>query len=222
MNNLTDFFIIDSQTKQQIMNRVWEETAFYAVEYLPQGLKYGLLIAVLYYVLCTGIYVLWKHFIRKERLVWKNWVFRFLKSSVFLCLLVAYVYVVVGISILCRDPGSRQDVNLTLFSSFRANLQDRIYVVENLLMFVPFGMLLPSVWKALYRFPWCVMIGMVCSIAIEVVQYRLARGYTQIDDVLNNTIGTLIGYWLVLALHVCVSLWHKWWRRKCKKSRKIN
>ena len=157
---------------------------------------------------------------RKEKLSVRKWACRYMGNSFFLCVLVAYVYVSIGISVLCREPGSRQSLNLTLFSTFNANLQDRIYVVENLLMFIPLGILLPLVWKCLYRFPWCVLIGMTGSIAIEVMQYRLARGYSQIDDVLNNTIGTIIGYWIVLIFHGCVWLGRKW-HRKVQEKRKI-
>ncbi len=213
MKHLSSFFTIDDQMKQQITDRVIEELFLYAKEYLPKGVVYGLVVAVTYYILCTVTYLLWSRLVRKDKPSVREWASRYLGSSFFLCVLVAYVYVSIGISVLCREPGSRQSLNLTLFSTFNSNLQERIYVVENLLMFIPLGILLPLVWKALYRFPWCVMIGMVGSIAIEVVQYRLARGYSQIDDVMNNTIGTLLGYWIVLVFHGCMMLWRRWRRR---------
>lgn len=38
-----------------------------------------------------------------------------------------------------------------------------------------------------------VLIGLVSSILVEIIQYIGALGYTEVDDVINNTIGTWVG-----------------------------
>lgn len=63
------------------------------------------------------------------------------------------------------------------------------HVVGNLMWFVPLGAILRKkpIWVALFA-------GMLLSVAIEGMQWVLLTGMTDIDDVLINTCGTLIGF----------------------------
>ena len=40
------------------------------------------------------------------------------------------------------------------------------------------------------------LIGLACSLAIEVMQYIFMRGVTQTDDLIHNTVSCMVG-WLV-------------------------
>lgn len=40
----------------------------------------------------------------------------------------------------------------------------------------------------------CVLTGFVCSCSIEIVQHITQTGYLQLDDVVTNTTGTLLGW----------------------------
>ncbi|MEO3948057.1 VanZ family protein [Gorillibacterium sp. CAU 1737] len=64
----------------------------------------------------------------------------------------------------------------------------------NLVLFVPLGILFPLLWRTDGK--RTVLIGAVISVSFEVLQYAFAWGSSDIDDVLYNTLGTLIG-WLV-------------------------
>ena len=55
----------------------------------------------------------------------------------------------------------------------------------NILLFLPLGFLIGG-WKG-------VLIGFFLSCGIEVTQYVCRLGYCEVDDVLNNTIGTGVG-----------------------------
>ena len=67
---------------------------------------------------------------------------------------------------------------------------------ENILLFIPFGMLLP--WKKNW---WTVLItGCVASALIEITQYVTMLGELEFDDIIANTIGALIGYFLFIAV----------------------
>lgn len=70
-------------------------------------------------------------------------------------------------------------------------------VVGNCVWFVPLGTLLPAIYRS-YRkhIKRVVFIGMVVSTTIEILQYILCTGVTDIDDVIFNTIGTAMGYML--------------------------
>ena len=81
------------------------------------------------------------------------------------------------------------------------------HLLGNILWFVPFGLLLartmrrPAAWKAL-------LIGAALSAGIEATQFLLGTGVCDIDDVLINALGTLLGYGLY-------RLWRNHRRRQC-------
>ncbi|MGN0683556.1 MAG: VanZ family protein, partial [Oscillospiraceae bacterium] len=70
--------------------------------------------------------------------------------------------------------------------------------ILNVFMFVPFGFMLPILWKRanLLR---VVLIGFLSSLFIEFVQGFMYRDST-IDDIVCNTLGALLGYILYLLI----------------------
>lgn len=70
-------------------------------------------------------------------------------------------------------------------------------VIGNCIWFVPLGLLFPAIYKE-YRdhFARTVFIGFVVSVLIEILQFILCTGVTDIDDIIFNTIGTAVGYFL--------------------------
>lgn len=107
-------------------------------------------------------------------------------------LFIVYTIMLFIITILEREPGSRTRTSLTLFETLgspRANA----YVIENILLFIPFGFLGPKLWKCLRRLPACILAGFCLSLTVEIIQLVTGRGYFQVDDILTNSIGTGIG-----------------------------
>lgn len=84
-------------------------------------------------------------------------------------------------------------------------------LVGNVLAFVPLGLLLPM---AVRRIPWPLVIvgGAALSAAIELTQYALSTnlgyGYRRadIDDVIVNVFGTIVGLTLYAIVRLAVSL----------------
>lgn len=80
------------------------------------------------------------------------------------------------------------------------------YAVENILgniiMMMPLGFLLPFFFKNLRKWYWIGLIGGALSLLIEGSQLFLCRG-TDIDDVLLNLTGAVIGYYI----------WKLFWRK---------
>ena len=64
----------------------------------------------------------------------------------------------------------------------------------NILLFVPFGFLLPIVSERLRNPILTVFAGFLFSAGIETMQYITGRGLTEVDDVINNTAGAVFGY----------------------------
>lgn len=71
----------------------------------------------------------------------------------------------------------------------------------NILLFVPFGFLLPMISKRFRSFWLAIVTGFIFSAGIETMQYITGRGLTEVDDVINNTLGALIGY-VIYALMI--------------------
>ncbi len=70
--------------------------------------------------------------------------------------------------------------------------------VANILLFVPLGMLLSTLGRRVLA---VVGAGLAVSLVIEVTQYLLNIGRTaDVNDLIENTLGTLIGWLVVLAV----------------------
>ncbi|MCM1566168.1 MAG: VanZ family protein [Dehalobacter sp.] len=70
--------------------------------------------------------------------------------------------------------------------------------IENILLFIPLGFMLPCIWKK-YEVLWkTALFGITFSLIIELSQL-FNRRVTDIDDLLMNTLGALIG-WVIFRL----------------------
>lgn len=67
-------------------------------------------------------------------------------------------------------------------------------IILNILLFIPFGYMLPCIFKKLQKALWgVVLIGFFCSLLTEIVQLGTHLGWFDLDDLLNNTIGCILG-----------------------------
>lgn len=67
-------------------------------------------------------------------------------------------------------------------------------VFLNILLYIPMGYLIPFVFKSLRSHVFLVtFIGFLCSCATETAQLIYHIGYFQLDDIVTNTLGCLIG-----------------------------
>lgn len=69
-----------------------------------------------------------------------------------------------------------------------------INLFGNVLMFVPPGYLLPKIWKNCRKFGATFLIMLVSILAVEVLQYISGLGSMDIDDLILNMLGVMIGY----------------------------
>lgn len=68
-----------------------------------------------------------------------------------------------------------------------------INTVLNIFLFMPMGFLLPSIWKEYRSVKKIAFIGFAMSATIEILQIFTFR-LTDIDDLITNTIGSILGY----------------------------
>lgn len=109
-------------------------------------------------------------------------------------LTVVYAVVLLTLAFFSREPGSRTGVDMIPLSTWGISAQSHAYFIENILMFLPFGILLPSAAPVLRRAFFCIGAGFLCSLLLEAAQLLTGRGYCQIDDVITNTVGAGLGY----------------------------
>jgi len=74
-----------------------------------------------------------------------------------------------------------------------------INLIGNIALLVPIGLLLPFVWR---NITWkkSLALAIACGFAIEGMQVLLHVGIFDIDDVLLNALGVMIGYWTATVL----------------------
>jgi glycopeptide antibiotics resistance protein len=69
-------------------------------------------------------------------------------------------------------------------------------VVGNIVILIPFGYLMPLAAKRMKTLVWVALIGLIMIVSIEGLQYISMSGSLDVDDVLLNFIGILVGFWL--------------------------
>ncbi len=142
---------------------------------------------------CAGaglvLLLVWYLYIRKTRREFHQ------GTAVGVFLLGIYLCLILEVSILSRESGSHaQEIDWNLFHVASEWAAVRACVIENIIMFIPLGILLPSVFYTFRKAHMMILSGLFLSIAIEVTQYCTGRGYCQLEDVIMNTIGTVIGF----------------------------
>ena len=91
-------------------------------------------------------------------------------------------------------------VNLFEYESKRDLL---LNVIGNTAMFVPSGIVLPIVYKGLNTHRKVISAGIGVSLCIEILQLPFYDRVSDIDDLILNTIGVIVGYGIYTLLQ-CV------------------
>ena len=99
--------------------------------------------------------------------------------------------------------------NLTLFREIKRFYKYRellgykaffLNVFGNVIAFIPFGMLIPKLLPRFSNWFWVTLLAFEFSLCVEVVQLCFKLGSFDVDDLLLNTIGGFIGYWVYYIL----------------------
>ncbi len=70
-------------------------------------------------------------------------------------------------------------------------------ILINIVMFIPAGILLPCVIKHQWSLTKLILSIALFSFIIEIAQMLTNRGIFELDDIINNTLGFIIGYALI-------------------------
>lgn len=131
-------------------------------------------------VLCIGLLFLIK---------WKGIKdsFRFIALLAF----IEYVALIFCSTVLFRAASDVRKYNFHPFWSYN---EPSLFVenVMNVVVFVPVGMLLGITFKDI-RWWQALLTGVCLSVSIEILQFIFKKGFSELDDVMHNTLGCMIG-----------------------------
>lgn len=121
-------------------------------------------------------------------------------------LFVVYIVILIYLLFLEREIDPEVGVNYEPFYSFKMfypllksdYMPYRYLAFENLfgniLMFIPMGFYLPSLFKKQKKFLVMLLTVICISTSIECIQFFTKLGTTDIDDIILNVFGAIIGY----------------------------
>ena len=117
------------------------------------------------------------------------------------CILVivlfSYLLTVYISTVLSRKRMLSEAEILPVLWSWRQVLSGNRYVlymvIENIIMLMPMGLLLPFIINKRNAMIQTILFGFAFSLFIEVSQKVLNVGYFEVDDLLNNTMGVILG-----------------------------
>ena len=135
-----------------------------------------------------------------------------LRKLPFFCYLAALVQITVirDWGTLFRFPEGSHSLKTVQFIPFRTTLAELhsglwpfcFHVIGNMIWFVPLGILGPMFFRRL-RHTWQLLLcAAALSAAIELSQWCLSTGVSDVDDIILNIAGTLCGFLIWTAFHV--------------------
>lgn len=151
---------------------------------------------------------------RRDPVYYKT--FRVVAATLFIMIIIGILYR----TLLNRSGTTERSISLIPFHAdalYTSKAEYPRMLLMNVLLFVPFGMSMPFLikepssiggsgaldWIRRHPATATIIVAAIFSLVIEVLQYALAIGNTEIDDLLMNTLGAAIGT-LAHPLSKCV------------------
>ena len=165
------------------MHELWQYIIS-QVNVVPQTVYLGILV-----LLCIGTIVLLA--VNRKKAV---------RSIVWL-LFFEFVFFVLGMTVFFRPTGTKAMV-YPPFWSYASVWRDGDMtvlheIILNVVLFVPLGFLWgisSSKWPRKWRWFSAMILGACLSGVIELLQYSFKKGCVEVDDVIHNTLGYVIGF----------------------------
>lgn len=148
--------------------------------------------------LWIGYFVIYKKILKGKRNFSRK---KLIMGGLFTC----YIIMVLGVTFLNRSSFFERSFNIHFLSSYieawnNFSIWHWQFIIFNILMFVPLGILLPLMHKRFHQLKWTIAAGLLFTLLIEGVQYATGFGIFDLDDVFNNLLGTWVGFGIVKAI----------------------
>lgn len=116
-----------------------------------------------------------------------------------LIMLIFIIYILCLFQIVTsQDVSGEHGINITLFKELtRYEFGSRLFyrnIIGNIMLFIPFGFF-TSYYLTVERKRFILFLTIIVSFVIEFIQLKIGRAF-DVDDVILNVIGGLLGYWL--------------------------
>lgn len=109
----------------------------------------------------------------------------------------AYCYEVLVITLFSRKPSAEYAasfVPIVLDMADNPTLTHQLLeIFFNVLFFVPLGFFLSWFFKWEHRYRNTILVGLAATLFIEITQYITKLGTMELDDIISNTLGALVG-----------------------------
>lgn len=168
-------------------------------EYILLGIIAIIFLGILFLI---GYKVIYKKLLKGTKTIEKKKIFLYSMTLGYFIILIGAVFL------------NRGDVyggfNLHLFSSYKEayyRMEIVLFrnIILNILLFVPFGFLLPFFSEKFKKVYKVVPIGFATTLIIEILQYITKFGIFEIDDIFNNTLGVLLGYSIFMIFYSLIN-----------------
>ncbi len=106
--------------------------------------------------------------------------------------LIIYIVAIAYLTLMFRECDEGR-INFQIFWSYKniiANSEARADILKNIWLFIPLGAILYK----LYPNKVVLLIPVMISILIEIIQYTTGTGLCELDDMISNGLGGMIGY----------------------------
>lgn len=129
-------------------------------------------------------------------------------------LLVEYVFVLFCVTVMFREPTEEAAFNLEPFWTYweiSKGVRDDLLpqVIMNMVVFVPVGIMSGIFVQRLNHCNWwmtAIVTGLLSSLCIETMQFLFKRGFAELDDVIHNTLGCLLGFMIYRGIGMLCAL----------------
>lgn len=148
------------------------------------------------FFLFLGLYIVYHYWKKRKEVI--------LQSSqhprkIIHLILASYLATLVLVTLLERGSYGSSPINLKLFASYteawyRVDANAIMYIILNILMTIPLGVLLPLSFEKLKKPLSFILYCTLIILSIEFTQLITNRGVFDIDDIFNNFLGAWIGF----------------------------
>ena len=127
-------------------------------------------------------------------------------------LLIEYIFLLFCSTVIFRPTGETRQYDFHLFWSYNAIQEGKVDLlpenIMNVVVFIPVGLLLGCAFR---QMTWgkALLIGCSISITIEALQFCFMKGFSEVDDVMHNTVGCLIGYLMTSSIRLLMNIQYK-------------
>ena len=121
------------------------------------------------------------------------------KEILFHAMFSVYITIVLGGTLFNREIGDSYRIKWIPFWSYYDAIVNKdsslaVQIFYNVLVFIPYGILVPKTWIEMRKLIRIVLGAMIFSLLIELIQYVFRLGLFEFDDIVHNVLGAVIGY----------------------------